>query len=95
MIGESREVTEGVAKVITSLFCSQDFIPHMAEKYNFEFELVQYKWPRWLHQQTVKQRIIWGYVPIALCTNINTENNSVTWILDSQKIDSQLKKCVL
>jgi len=34
----------------------------MAEKYGFEYELVQYKWPRWLHQQTEKQRIIWGYV---------------------------------
>lgn len=33
----------------------------MAEKYNFQYELVQYKWPRWLHQQTEKQRIIWGY----------------------------------
>ena len=34
----------------------------MAEKYGFEYELVQYKWPRWLHAQTEKQRIIWGYV---------------------------------
>lgn len=33
----------------------------MAKKYNFQYELVQYKWPRWLHQQTEKQRIIWGY----------------------------------
>lgn len=33
----------------------------MARKYNFQYELVQYKWPRWLHQQTEKQRIIWGY----------------------------------
>lgn len=33
----------------------------MASKYNFQYELVQYKWPRWLHQQTEKQRIIWGY----------------------------------
>ncbi|NXS48197.1 UGGG1 glucosyltransferase, partial [Balaeniceps rex] len=39
----------------------KDFIPYMAEKYNFQYELVQYKWPRWLHQQTEKQRIIWGY----------------------------------
>jgi UDP-glucose:glycoprotein glucosyltransferase len=22
---------------------------------------VQYKWPRWLNQQTEKQRTIWGY----------------------------------
>lgn len=39
----------------------QEFIPHMAKKYGFQYELVQYKWPRWLHQQTEKQRIIWGY----------------------------------
>jgi len=34
----------------------------MAKEYGFEYELVQYKWPRWLHQQSEKQRIIWGYV---------------------------------
>lgn len=33
----------------------------MADAYGFQYELVQYKWPRWLHQQTEKQRIIWGY----------------------------------
>lgn len=39
----------------------QDFLPHMSNIYEFEYELVQYKWPRWLHQQTEKQRTIWGY----------------------------------
>lgn len=39
----------------------KDFLPHMAAEYGFEYELVQYKWPRWLHQQKEKQRIIWGY----------------------------------
>lgn len=39
----------------------KDFLPHMASEFGFEYELVQYKWPRWLHQQTEKQRIIWGY----------------------------------
>lgn len=34
----------------------------MAEEYGFEFELVQYKWPRWLNQQTEKQRVIWAWV---------------------------------
>ncbi|XP_037930913.1 UDP-glucose:glycoprotein glucosyltransferase-like, partial [Teleopsis dalmanni] len=38
-----------------------DFLPHMAKEYGFHYELVQYKWPRWLHQQTEKQRTIWGY----------------------------------
>lgn len=45
-------------------FLSPQFIeslPHMAKEYNFQYSLVQYKWPRWLHQQTEKQRIIWGY----------------------------------
>ncbi|KAK2109211.1 UDP-glucose:glycoprotein glucosyltransferase 1 [Saguinus oedipus] len=39
----------------------KEFIPYMANEYNFQYELVQYKWPRWLHQQSEKQRIIWGY----------------------------------
>lgn len=39
----------------------KDFIPHMAQEYGFEYELVEYKWPRWLNQQKEKQRIIWGY----------------------------------
>ncbi|KAL4220094.1 UDP-glucose:glycoprotein glucosyltransferase 1 [Mactra antiquata] len=39
----------------------KDFIPHYAKEYGFEYELVEYKWPRWLNQQTEKQRIIWGY----------------------------------
>lgn len=33
----------------------------MAKEYTFQYELVQYKWPRWLQQQTEKQRTIWGY----------------------------------
>lgn len=33
----------------------------MAEEYGFEYELITYKWPTWLHKQTEKQRIIWAY----------------------------------
>jgi hypothetical protein len=48
----------------------------MAAEYKFKYELVEYKWPRWLHQQTEKQRIIWGYkilfldvlFPLSVCT---------------------------
>ena len=38
----------------------------MAEKYGFKYELIQYKWPRWLNQQTEKQRIMWGLVLLYL-----------------------------
>jgi len=36
-------------------------IPHMAQEYGFDYELVTYKWPTWLHKQKEKQRIIWAY----------------------------------
>ncbi|XP_046852680.1 UDP-glucose:glycoprotein glucosyltransferase 1-like isoform X2 [Xenia sp. Carnegie-2017] len=39
----------------------QAFVPFMSKEYKFEYEFVQYKWPAWLHHQTEKQRIIWGY----------------------------------
>uniref|UniRef100_A0A1D1XJM9 UDP-glucose:glycoprotein glucosyltransferase n=2 Tax=Anthurium amnicola TaxID=1678845 RepID=A0A1D1XJM9_9ARAE len=39
----------------------KDVIPHMAREYGFEYELITYKWPAWLHKQKEKQRIIWAY----------------------------------
>ncbi|XP_058110357.1 UDP-glucose:glycoprotein glucosyltransferase isoform X2 [Magnolia sinica] len=39
----------------------KDVIPHMAHEYGFEYELITYKWPTWLHKQKEKQRIIWAY----------------------------------
>lgn len=39
----------------------KDFIPYLAEEYGFKYEMVTYKWPHWLRQQTEKQREIWGY----------------------------------
>lgn len=39
-----------------------NFLPYHAKHYNFTYELVQYKWPKWLTvYPTEKQRIIWGY----------------------------------
>ena len=38
------------------------FLPYYAKHYNFTYELVQYKWPKWLTvYPTEKQRVIWGY----------------------------------
>lgn len=39
----------------------KDVIPHIAQEYGFEYELITYKWPTWLHKQKEKQRIIWAY----------------------------------
>jgi UDP-glucose:glycoprotein glucosyltransferase len=39
-----------------------NFLPYYAHHYNFTYELVQYKWPKWLTvYPTEKQRVIWGY----------------------------------
>ena len=38
------------------------FLPYYAHHYNFTYELVQYKWPKWLTvYPSEKQRVIWGY----------------------------------
>ncbi|MFH4973666.1 hypothetical protein AB6A40_000375 [Gnathostoma spinigerum] len=39
----------------------KETLPVMADHYKFDYELVEYKWPRWLHQQTEKQRVMWGH----------------------------------
>ena len=39
----------------------KSFLPHLAVAYNFEYEMVTYKWPHWLRSQKEKQREIWGY----------------------------------
>lgn len=39
----------------------KQFLPHLAEKYGFKYELISYKWPTWLRPQAEKQRTIWGY----------------------------------
>lgn len=39
----------------------KEFLPHMAKHYKFDYQLVSYKWPSWLHKQTQKYRTIWAY----------------------------------
>ncbi|KPI35241.1 UDP-glucose:glycoprotein glucosyltransferase [Cyphellophora attinorum] len=36
-------------------------LPALAAHYNFDYEMVTYKWPHWLRGQKEKQREIWGY----------------------------------
>lgn len=66
----------------------QDFLPHMAKEYGFEYELVQYKWPRWLHQQTEKQRIIWGYKILFLDVLFPLDVRKIIFV-DADQVSSQ------
>ncbi|XP_046423993.1 UDP-glucose:glycoprotein glucosyltransferase isoform X1 [Neodiprion fabricii] len=70
----------------------KDFLPHMANKYGFEYELVQYKWPRWLHQQTEKQRTIWGYKILFLDVLFPLDVKKIIFVDADQVVRADLKE---
>uniref|UniRef100_A0A8B9IX36 UDP-glucose ceramide glucosyltransferase-like 1 n=1 Tax=Amazona collaria TaxID=241587 RepID=A0A8B9IX36_9PSIT len=70
----------------------KDVIPHMAKKYGFKYELVQYKWPRWLYQQTEKQRIIWGYKILFLDVLFPLAVDKIIFVDADQIVRSDLKE---
>ncbi|KAM6146019.1 LOW QUALITY PROTEIN: UDP-glucose:glycoprotein glucosyltransferase 2 [Phoenicopterus ruber ruber] len=70
----------------------KDVIPHMAKKYGFEYELVQYKWPRWLYQQIEKQRIIWGYKILFLDVLFPLAVDKIIFVDADQIVRSDLKE---
>uniref|UniRef100_A0A8B9QMG8 UDP-glucose glycoprotein glucosyltransferase 2 n=1 Tax=Apteryx owenii TaxID=8824 RepID=A0A8B9QMG8_APTOW len=71
---------------------THDVIPHMAKKYGFKYELVQYKWPRWLYQQTEKQRIIWGYKILFLDVLFPLAVDKIIFVDADQIVRSDLKE---
>ncbi|XP_053979752.1 UDP-glucose:glycoprotein glucosyltransferase isoform X1 [Hylaeus volcanicus] len=72
----------------------KDFLPHMAKEYGFEYELVQYKWPRWLHQQTEKQRTIWGYKILFLDVLFPLNVKKIIFVDADQVVRADLKELV-
>ncbi|KAL0488967.1 UDP-glucose:glycoprotein glucosyltransferase [Acrasis kona] len=36
-------------------------LPHLSSHFGFQYGLVSYQWPDWLHKQKEKQRLIWAY----------------------------------
>ncbi|XP_072542692.1 UDP-glucose:glycoprotein glucosyltransferase 2 isoform X2 [Salminus brasiliensis] len=70
----------------------KESIPHMAEAYGFQYELVQYKWPRWLHQQTEKQRIIWGYKILFLDVLFPLAVDKIIFVDADQIVRADLKE---
>uniref|UniRef100_A0AAY5ED61 UDP-glucose ceramide glucosyltransferase-like 1 n=1 Tax=Electrophorus electricus TaxID=8005 RepID=A0AAY5ED61_ELEEL len=70
----------------------KESIPHMAEAYSFQYELVQYKWPRWLHQQMEKQRIIWGYKILFLDVLFPLAVDKIIFVDADQIVRADLKE---
>uniref|UniRef100_A0A3B3SHB9 UDP-glucose ceramide glucosyltransferase-like 1 n=1 Tax=Paramormyrops kingsleyae TaxID=1676925 RepID=A0A3B3SHB9_9TELE len=70
----------------------KESIPHMAEAYGFQYELVQYKWPRWLQQQIEKQRIIWGYKILFLDVLFPLAVDKIIFVDADQIVRADLKE---
>nr|XP_039250114.1 UDP-glucose:glycoprotein glucosyltransferase 1-like [Styela clava] len=70
----------------------KNFIPKMAEKYGFEYELVQYKWPNWLNQQKEKQRTMWGYKILFLDVLFPLDVDKIIFVDADQIVRADLRE---
>ena len=64
----------------------------MCRQYGFEVGYVTYKWPDWLTQQTVKQRIIWGYKILFLDVLFPLDVKKVIYVDADQVVRADLKE---
>ncbi|KAJ8514563.1 hypothetical protein ONZ45_g7920 [Pleurotus djamor] len=71
-----------------------EFIPHFAEEYGFQYELVTYKWPSWLRQQKEKQRVIWAYKILFLDVLFPMDLKKVIFVDADQIVRADLKELV-
>jgi UDP-glucose:glycoprotein glucosyltransferase len=62
----------------------------MSLAYNFEVRFVTYKWPQWLNQQTVQQRVIWGYKILFLDVLFPLDLQRVIYVDADQVVRSDL-----
>jgi UDP-glucose:glycoprotein glucosyltransferase len=73
---------------------TQEFIPHFAEEYGFQYELVTYKWPTWLRSQREKQRIIWAYKILFLDVLFPMNLDKVIFVDADQIVRTDLKELI-
>lgn len=71
-----------------------EFIPHFAQAYNFQYELVTYKWPSWLRAQKEKQRIIWAYKILFLDVLFPMDLKKVIFVDADQIVRADLQELV-
>lgn len=72
----------------------QEFIPHFAAEYGFQYELITYKWPSWLRAQKEKQRIIWAYKILFLDVLFPMDLKKVIFVDADQIVRTDLKELV-
>lgn len=72
----------------------KSLLPYLSQKYGFEYELITYKWPKWLRQQREKQRTIWGYKILFLDVIFPLELDKVIFVDADQIVRTDMKELV-
>ncbi|KAF4675240.1 hypothetical protein FOL47_008079 [Perkinsus chesapeaki] len=70
----------------------REFIPQLAEEYNFEYRFVTYKWPTWLNPQSEKQRLIWAYKILFLDVLFPPSVNRIIFIDADQVVRADVRE---
>lgn len=95
MLSVRRRTQNPVKFWLLSNYLSPHFrqlLPAMARKYDFQYELVTYRWPAWLLAQTNKQRIIWGYKVLFLDVLFPLDLERVIFVDADQVVRGDLKE---
>jgi len=71
-----------------------EFVPAFSKEYNCSVELVTYKWPSWLHQETEKQRVIWGYKILFLDVLFPLDVKKIIYVDSDQIVRADMKELV-
>ncbi|KAK6200402.1 UDPglucose glycoprotein glucose phosphotransferase [Scheffersomyces amazonensis] len=64
MTSVTKNTDKSVKFWIIENFVSSNFkqlLPELAQKYNFDYQFITYKWPNFLRKQREKHRTVWGY----------------------------------
>ncbi|KFY85437.1 hypothetical protein V498_07720 [Pseudogymnoascus sp. VKM F-4517 (FW-2822)] len=69
-------------------------IPSLAAAYNFDYEMVTYKWPHWLRSQPEKQREIWGYKILFLDVLFPLSLDKVIFVDADQIVRTDMRELV-
>ncbi len=71
-----------------------EFLPHFAQEYGFQYEVVTYRWPSWLRAQKEKQREIWAYKILFLDVLFPMDLDKVLFVDADQIVRTDLKELV-
>ena len=97
MVSVLRHTQKTVKFWFIAQFLSPSFkasLPHLAAHYNFDYELITYKWPHWLRSQSEKQREIWGYKILFLDVLFPTSLDKVIFVDADQIVRTDMHELV-